>query len=119
MAGERPGPGLPHARAGAGRGGGPAGRGRAGGGGRAAGGRQARGARGAGEELEETLRRRGYEPYEEEGRLRLRNCPFHVLAEQHPLLVCSMNLSLCQGLLEGLGQDPARARLDPRPGSAA
>ncbi|GIH76892.1 helix-turn-helix transcriptional regulator [Planobispora longispora] len=69
-----------------------------------------------GEELEETLRRRGYEPYEEEGRLRLRNCPFHVLAEQHPLLVCSMNLSLCQGLLEGLGQDPARARLDPRPG---
>ncbi|GGS55640.1 ArsR family transcriptional regulator [Planobispora rosea] len=68
------------------------------------------------ESLEETLRQRGYEPYAQEGRLRLRNCPFHVLAEAQPLLVCSMNLSLCRGLLEGLGQDPERARLDPRPG---
>jgi hypothetical protein len=27
-----------------------------------------------------------------------------------------MNLALCQGLLEGLGDDPGRAALDPRPG---
>ncbi|WP_449062861.1 hypothetical protein [Planomonospora algeriensis] len=66
--------------------------------------------------LGDLLRRRGYEPYEEDGRLRLRNCPFHVLAEEHPLLVCSMNLALCRGLLEGLGRDPGRARSDPRPG---
>ncbi|WP_345385844.1 hypothetical protein [Nonomuraea salmonea] len=26
-----------------------------------------------------------------------------------------MNLALCQGLLEGLGDDPGRAVLDPRP----
>ncbi|GII01566.1 helix-turn-helix transcriptional regulator [Planobispora takensis] len=69
-----------------------------------------------GGELGETLRRRGYEPYPEGGDLRLRNCPFHVLAEEHPLLVCSMNLALCQGLLEGMGRDPDAARLDPRPG---
>ncbi|MBG0833060.1 transcriptional regulator [Planomonospora sp. ID67723] len=79
---------------------------------RKAGGRLA----GRGDDLGETLRRRGYEPYEEDGSLRLRNCPFHVLSEEHPLLVCSMNLALCQGLLEGIGTDPARARLDPRPG---
>ncbi|MET8339493.1 transcriptional regulator [Streptosporangium canum] len=69
-----------------------------------------------GEDLGEVLRRRGYEPYEEDGRLRLRNCPFHLLAEEHPLLVCSMNLALCQGMLEGLGEEGATARLDPRPG---
>ncbi|MER5425428.1 helix-turn-helix transcriptional regulator [Streptosporangium roseum] len=69
-----------------------------------------------GEDLGEVLRRRGYEPYEEDGRLRLRNCPFHLLAEEHPLLVCSMNLALCQGMLEGLGEKGVTARLDPRPG---
>ncbi|MGV9777847.1 helix-turn-helix transcriptional regulator [Streptosporangium sp. NPDC003464] len=71
---------------------------------------------GPGEDLGEVLRRRGYEPYEEEGRLRLRNCPFHLLAEEHPLLVCSVNLALCQGLLAGLGEEAVAARLDPRPG---
>ena len=69
-----------------------------------------------GEPVERVLSERGYEPYAEDGTLRLRNCPFHVLAEEQPLLVCSMNLALCQGLLEGLGDDPGRAALDPRPG---
>ncbi|MEO3804664.1 transcriptional regulator [Nonomuraea sp. B1E8] len=68
-----------------------------------------------GEPVERVLSERGYEPYEEDGLLRLRNCPFHVLAKERPLLVCSVNLALCQGLLEGLGDDPGRARLDPRP----
>ncbi|WP_433238237.1 helix-turn-helix transcriptional regulator [Streptosporangium sp. CA-135522] len=71
---------------------------------------------GPGEDLGEVLRRRGYEPYEEGGRLRLRNCPFHLLAQEHPLLVCSMNLALCQGMLAGLGEEAVTARLDPRPG---
>ncbi|MEV4300448.1 helix-turn-helix transcriptional regulator [Microbispora rosea] len=66
--------------------------------------------------LVEVLRGRGYEPYEEDGRVRLRNCPFHVLAESHPLLVCSMNLALCQGMLAGLGETGVVATLDPRPG---
>ncbi|GGQ15380.1 helix-turn-helix transcriptional regulator [Streptosporangium pseudovulgare] len=69
-----------------------------------------------GEDLAGLLRRRGYEPYEEEGRLRLRNCPFHVLAGEHPMLVCSMNLALCQGMLEGSGEEGVTARMDPRPG---
>ncbi|MEU0478022.1 transcriptional regulator [Streptosporangium sp. NPDC006013] len=67
------------------------------------------------DDLVGVLRRRGYEPYEEEGRVRLRNCPFHVPAEEYPLLVCSVNLGLCRGLLEALGQDASAARLDPRP----
>jgi predicted ArsR family transcriptional regulator len=70
----------------------------------------------AGEPVERVLGERGYEPYAEGGALRLRNCPFHVLSDEQPLLVCSMNLALCQGLLDGLGDDPERARLDPRPG---
>jgi predicted ArsR family transcriptional regulator len=67
--------------------------------------------------LEETLAERGYEPYRDgDGVLRLRNCPFHVLSEEHPLLVCSMNLALCEGLCEGLGERDAVARADPIPG---
>ncbi|MFI6508924.1 helix-turn-helix transcriptional regulator [Streptosporangium sp. NPDC050855] len=69
-----------------------------------------------GEDLPGVLRRRGYQPYEEDGQVRLRNCPFHLLAEEHPLLVCSVNLELCRGLLESLGRDVSSARLDPRPG---
>lgn len=69
-----------------------------------------------GEPVESVLRGRGYEPYADDGALRMRNCPFHVLSHEQPLLVCSMNLALCQGLLEGLGDDPGRVRLDPRPG---
>lgn len=70
----------------------------------------------AGGDVVEVLRERGYEPFADGEQVRLRNCPFHVLAEQQPLLVCSMNLALCQGILRGLGDDPGRARLDPRPG---
>ncbi|NRQ35185.1 transcriptional regulator [Nonomuraea sp. NN258] len=81
---------------------------------RRAGARLARGHEG--EPVERVLRERGYEPYAEDETLRLRNCPFHALSREQPLLVCSMNLALCQGLLEGLGADPAGVRLDPRPG---
>ncbi|WP_336215494.1 helix-turn-helix transcriptional regulator [Nonomuraea sp. LPB2021202275-12-8] len=70
-----------------------------------------------GEPVESVLRGRGYEPYAaDDGALRMRNCPFHVLSHEQPLLVCSMNLALCQGLLTGLGDDSDRVRLDPRPG---
>ncbi|MEV5601878.1 helix-turn-helix domain-containing protein [Streptomyces sp. NPDC052299] len=47
----------------------------------------------------EALRERGYEPYWGCGKLRLRNCPFHALAEQFPALVCGMNLAGIEGLL--------------------
>ncbi|MFF0576796.1 helix-turn-helix transcriptional regulator [Streptosporangium saharense] len=69
-----------------------------------------------GEDLAGALRARGYEPYEDDGVLRMRNCPFHVLSREQPLLVCSMNLALCRGLLEALGEEARTARLDPRPG---
>jgi predicted ArsR family transcriptional regulator len=56
----------------------------------------------------------GYEPYEDEGVIRLRNCPFHRLAREHTELVCGMNLTMLAGLSEGF--DAAiQPRLDPRP----
>lgn len=77
------------------------------------------------------LAARGYEPYLEgdgaDGRnedpdettstepvVRMRNCPFHAVAERFPPLVCSMNLALLEGLLGCDG--PVRARMDARPG---
>ncbi|MEU1124618.1 helix-turn-helix domain-containing protein [Streptomyces sp. NPDC005899] len=46
--------------------------------------------------------------------IRMRNCPFHVVAERFPPLVCGMNLALLEGLLGSGG--PVRARMDARPG---
>ncbi|MFE2550190.1 helix-turn-helix transcriptional regulator [Streptomyces sp. NPDC059355] len=80
----------------------------------------------------EVLAARGYEPYladagsprgaeGPEGEagapgsvVRMRNCPFHALAEHFPPLVCGMNLALLEGLLGTDG--PVRARMDARPG---
>jgi predicted ArsR family transcriptional regulator len=69
-------------------------------------------------DLRRTLADRGYEPYEDEqGDLRLRNCPFHRLAEQHRDLVCTANLAFITGLAEqATGDQPIQARLDPKPG---
>ncbi|MFD3875256.1 helix-turn-helix transcriptional regulator [Streptomyces sp. NPDC058623] len=75
----------------------------------------------------EALAARGYEPHLEgtEGAdghagevigpvVRMRNCPFHAVAERFPPLVCGMNLALLEGLL---GTDGAvRARMEARPG---
>lgn len=63
----------------------------------------------------EVLFERGYEPYrDEDGALRLRNCPFHVLARQSVELVCGMNHAFIAGFLEGLGNKTMNAELDPR-----
>ncbi|MFJ3766421.1 helix-turn-helix transcriptional regulator [Streptomyces sp. NPDC090082] len=70
------------------------------------------------EEAAELLAARGYEPYvEDDGPqpvVRMRNCPFHSVAERFPPLVCGMNLALLEGLLGAGG--PVRARMDARPG---
>ncbi|MEU9304094.1 helix-turn-helix domain-containing protein [Streptomyces sp. NPDC048269] len=81
------------------------------------------------QEAMEMLTARGYEPYLEgvegadvgEGEsgvaarvVRMRNCPFHAVAERFPPLVCGMNLALLEGLLGTEG--PVRARMDARPG---
>lgn len=60
------------------------------------------------------LAARGYEPYLDGETVRLRNCPFHALAESHPTLVCGMNLALLEGLLGG--SVGLAARIDARPG---
>ncbi|MFJ9566572.1 helix-turn-helix transcriptional regulator [Streptomyces fuscichromogenes] len=71
-------------------------------------------------EAMEILAARGYEPRLEEGAgaapdaVRMRNCPFHAVAERFPPLVCGMNLALLEGLLGADG--PVRARMDARPG---
>ena len=62
------------------------------------------------------LTAQGYQPYRDGAGLRLRNCPFHVLASNHPPLICGMNLALLEGLLEGASAPGLSARLDPRPG---
>ncbi|MET9700512.1 transcriptional regulator [Streptomyces sp. NPDC006529] len=46
--------------------------------------------------------------------VRMRNCPFHAVAERFPPLVCGMNLALLEGLIGVDG--PVRARMDARPG---
>ena len=64
--------------------------------------------------VEEVLIDRGYEPFrDEEGAIRLRNCPFDRLADAHRELICGMNLSLLEEAVAGTG---LRAVLDPQPG---
>ncbi|MEV0897376.1 transcriptional regulator [Actinoplanes sp. NPDC049802] len=59
------------------------------------------------------LAERGYSPVAEDGRIELRNCPFHRLAEQFPPLICGMNLALIDGMVAG---SEWTARMDPAPG---
>jgi predicted ArsR family transcriptional regulator len=67
--------------------------------------------------LRRTLAERGYEPYDNDGELRLRNCPYLRLAEDHRDLVCTANLDFIGGMAEHLGLGQAiRMRLDPKPG---
>ena len=68
-------------------------------------------------DLAEALAEHGYEPRSgDDGVIRLRNCPFHQLAEQHREVVCRMNLGLIEGMLAGLGRGELRPVLDKRPG---
>ena len=66
--------------------------------------------------LEESLGRYGYEPRREGRSVRLANCPFHALAEDHRDLVCSMNLELVEGVVEGMGARDLQACREFRTG---
>ncbi len=67
--------------------------------------------------LEGALAEQGYEPVRErDGTVRLRNCPFHALAQDHRDLVCGMNLSLVGGIVGAAQARTVEAVLDPRPG---
>jgi predicted ArsR family transcriptional regulator len=71
---------------------------------------------GSPQDLESVLSEYGYEPaHGENGTIRLRNCPFHQLAERHRDLVCGMNLALIGGLAAGLRVSGLRPVLDPQP----
>jgi len=66
---------------------------------------------------EELLAEHGFEPFREEGSVRLRNCPFHPLAGAAPALVCGLNRAYLAGLVDGLDAgDRVSAELAPRPG---
>jgi predicted ArsR family transcriptional regulator len=71
----------------------------------------------AGRDVKSVLTQQGYEPCDgADGVIRLRNCPFHQLTEQHREVVCGMNLALVEGLVAGLGADGWHPALDPQPG---
>lgn len=63
----------------------------------------------------QVLRAHGYEPRPGNGTVTLTNCPFHTLAQHHTELICGMNLSLLQGLLDSLAPTSLSARLRPAP----
>jgi predicted ArsR family transcriptional regulator len=73
---------------------------------------------GARHAVQSALREHGFEPSRhQDGSIRLRNCPFHRLAAEHPGIVCGMNLALIEGLVAGLGASGLRPALEPRPGT--
>ena len=66
--------------------------------------------------LLDALAEGGYEPRADRDCITLANCPFHVLVGDETELVCGMNQSFVQGLLDGMGATGHEARLDPAPG---
>jgi predicted ArsR family transcriptional regulator len=75
------------------------------------------GGAGARQAAADALRGHGFEPsQDDDGTIRLRNCPFHQLAAEHRDLVCGMNLALIEGLVAGLGANDLQPALDPQPG---
>jgi predicted ArsR family transcriptional regulator len=69
---------------------------------------------GAAADLQPLLRERGYEPYADGDAVRLRNCPFHAVAQRHPEIVCEMNLALLRGAVAD--RPELTATLEPGPG---
>jgi predicted ArsR family transcriptional regulator len=60
------------------------------------------------------LRNCGYLPHaDDEGRIKLRNCPFHLVAQDHRDVVCGLNLRLVEGIIAGCRHPHARAELEP------
>ena len=61
------------------------------------------------------LEAHGFQPRLDGGRVTLANCPFHALAQDYTDIVCGMNLSLLNGLLDGVGTTGLTACLDRTP----
>ena len=59
----------------------------------------------------------GYEPDpDQQGTIRLRNCPFDALVDRHRPLVCGTNLAFAHGLSQSVGSTDFEPVLDPQPG---
>jgi predicted ArsR family transcriptional regulator len=56
------------------------------------------------------------EPNPLSGDIRLRNCPYRTLSEQHRDLTCGMNVAWAGGVVEGLGARRLDVELGPAPG---
>lgn len=60
------------------------------------------------------LRNCGYLPHvEDDDRVSLRNCPFHMVARDHRDVVCGLNLRLVEGIIAGCDHPQAHAKLTP------
>lgn len=74
-------------------------------------------ANGAREGLLPLLEAEGYEPFfDDEGVVRLRNCPFHVLVGDHRELTCAMNFALLDGAAEAIERAGYKPVAQPREG---
>jgi predicted ArsR family transcriptional regulator len=63
------------------------------------------------------LETQGYEPFvDDDGVVRLRNCPFHALVNEHRELTCAMNHALLDGAATAVASSGFRAVSDPRDG---
>lgn len=63
----------------------------------------------------QVLEAHGFEPRSEGDTITFANCPFHTLAQEYTELVCGMNLSLLNGILDGLTPTGLTAHLQPAP----
>jgi predicted ArsR family transcriptional regulator len=59
----------------------------------------------------------GFDPEQHRDAIRLRNCPFHVLAQRQTELICGLNHEFMRGLVEGIRAGRVEARLAPRVGA--
>lgn len=67
--------------------------------------------------LLDLLRTGGYEPtVQEDGVVRLRNCPFDALVDEHRRLTCSLNLAMLGAVCERVSATGLAPRADPRDG---
>jgi predicted ArsR family transcriptional regulator len=63
-------------------------------------------------DLLQQLARQGFEPYLDGDVIRLSNCPFHRLAQEHTELVCGMNLAMLTAATQA-SRATYEAKLDP------
>lgn len=68
-----------------------------------------------GADLVDHLVHHGFEPYQEGEVVRLRNCPFHLLARDHTELICGMNFAMLTGVVDATQAD-LKPRLEPAQG---